>query len=73
MRISIIRPQNVQVELVQLYFIHFGLSWVQPHSAVDYSRVEVNEKIVGFDSMRRRKSPPKEGFTGNPVNSDSMF
>jgi hypothetical protein len=28
----------------------------QPHSKVDNSRIEVKDKIVGFDSMRRRKS-----------------
>ena len=32
---------------------------------------EGNDKIVGFDSMRRRKSPLNEGFPGNP--SDSRF
>jgi hypothetical protein len=34
---------------------------------------EVNDKMVGFDSIRRRKSPLNEGFTGNPGDSYSVF
>ena len=39
---------------------------VQPQSAEDNSKIEVNGKMVGFDSTRRSKSPLNEGFTGNP-------
>jgi hypothetical protein len=37
------------------------------------SIIEVNDKMVGFDSIRRRKSPLSEGFTGNPCDSDLLF
>ena len=50
-----------------------GANSVQPQSTVYNSRIEVNDKMVGFDSMRRRKSPLNEGFTGNPGDSDPMF
>jgi hypothetical protein len=32
-----------------------------------------NDKIVGFDSMRRRKSPLNEGFTGSSWDSHFML
>jgi hypothetical protein len=46
---------------------------VPPLSAVYNSMIEVNDKMMGFDSMIRRKSPLNEGFTGNPGDSDPMF
>jgi len=36
---------------------------VQRHSALYNSKIEVNDKMVGFDSTRRRKSPLNEGYT----------
>jgi hypothetical protein len=46
---------------------------VQPHFIVDNSIIEVNDKMVGFDALRRRKSLLNEGFTGNPCDSDLLF
>ena len=46
---------------------------VPPLSVVYNSIIEGNDKIVGFDSMIRRKSPLYEGFTGNPCDSRFMF
>ncbi len=46
---------------------------VEPHSMVYNFQIEVNVKMMGFDSIRRRKSPLYEGFTGNPCASDLMF
>ena len=46
---------------------------VAPLSVVYNFIIEGNDKIVGFNSMRRRKSPLNEGFTGNPCDSDLMF
>lgn len=46
---------------------------VQPDSMVYNSIIEVNDKMVGFDLMNRRKSPLNEGFTGNPCDSDLLF
>ena len=43
---------------------------VAPHFVVDNFIIEGNDKIAGFDSIIRRKSPLNEGFTGNPFNSD---
>jgi hypothetical protein len=42
---------------------------VAPLSVVYNSIIEGNDKIVGFDSMRRRISPLNEGFTGNLCDS----
>ena len=46
---------------------------VQPHFIVYNSIIEGNDKIVGFDSIRRRISPLYEGFTGNLCDSILMF
>ncbi len=46
---------------------------VPPLSMVYNFIIEGNDKIVGFDSIRRRKSPPNEGFTGNLCDSILMF
>jgi len=46
---------------------------VEPQSTIYNSRIEVNGKMVGFDSTRTSKSPLNEGFTGNPCNSNFSF
>jgi hypothetical protein len=53
--------------------IFSGYFWVPPLSVVYNFIIERDDKIVGFDSMRRRKRPLNEGFTGNPGDSDPMF
>ena len=57
-----------EVKLFRLLII-----WVQPHSIVDNPIIEVNDKMVGFNSRRRRKSSLNEGFTGNSGDSYSVF
>jgi hypothetical protein len=47
--------------------------WVEPHLAVYNSRIDVNGKMVGFDSTISRRSPLNEGFTVNPGNSDLIL
>ena len=46
---------------------------VEPQSTLYYSKLEVRDKIMGFDSMRRRKSWLNEGFIGNPCDSGLWF
>ena len=46
---------------------------VEPQSTIYNSRIEVNGKMVGFDSTRRRKGPLNEGFTGYSGDSNCMF
>ena len=46
---------------------------VQPQSMVYNSIIEVNGKMVAFDSSRRRKRLLNEGFTDNPCDSDLLF